>query len=292
MLTMRTLFALTALIVLAATGSLSWEPLGSRCHAQEPTRGRTPEDPGSVHGLVLDQASRDPLPFAAVSLAPGPEGGPGMGTRMTDEEGFFAFDSVPSGIYFLEISLLGYGERRDTLRLAPGDDLDVLVTLAVAPLPMEPILVEVRRLYVPAYRAGFDERRRLRSGTFFTREDIESRGATHFSDLLRMVPGARVTYSSRWGQVVTLRGGCRPQLWVDGVRTVTALGMDDLLPPMDVDAVEVYHGAQTPAEFGGHSCGTIVVWTRRGEPGPAAGSFWKRLAVAAGFIALAILVAR
>jgi outer membrane cobalamin receptor len=215
-----------------------------------------------------------------------------MGTRMTDEEGFFAFDSVPAGIYFLEVTLLGYGERRDTLRVEAGADLDVLVTLSVTPLPLEPILVEVRRLYVPAYRAGFEERRRFRSGTFFTREDIEARGAMHFSDLLRMVPGARVTPSARWGPVVTLRGGCRPQLWVDGVRTVTPLGMDDLLPPMDVDAVEVYHGAQTPAEFGGDACGTIVVWTRRGEPGPATGSFWRRLAVAVGFIAIAILLTR
>ena len=292
MLTMRTLRALAALLALAAGGNLAGEPIGLGAHAQEPTRARTQDAPGSVHGLVLDQANREPLRFAAISLAPGPGGGPGMGTRMTDEEGLFAFDSVLAGIYFLEVTLLGYGERRDTLRVEAGADLDVLVTLSVTPLPLEPILVEVRRLYVPAYRAGFEERRRLRSGTFLTRADIEARGAAHFSDLLRMVPGARVTPTSRWGQVVTLRGGCRPQLWLDGVRTVTSLGMDDLLPPMTVDAVEVYHGAQTPAEFGGDACGTIVVWTRRGEPGPAAGSFWKRVAVAVGFVAVAILMTR
>jgi outer membrane receptor for ferrienterochelin and colicin len=152
--------------------------------------------------------------------------------------------------------------------------------------------VEVRRRYVPSFMEGFEQRRKLRSGSFFTREDIETRSPMYFSDLLRMVPGARVSPSARYGQMVTLRGGCRPQLWVDGIRTVTPVGMDDILPPMDVEAVEVYHGVQTPAEFGGDPCGAIVVWTRRGEPGPAMGSFWKRLAVAVGFLTVAFFLTR
>jgi hypothetical protein len=66
-------------------------------------------------------------------------------------------------------------------------------------------------------------------------------------------------------------------------------GMDDILPVMDLEAVEVYHGVNVPVQFGSNSCGAIVVWTRRGEPGPPGGSFWRRVAIAATFVALALL---
>ncbi len=278
---------LVPLLALAA----GWGFVRSSAALQAQERHEVTAESASVQGLVVDHETREPLKYAAVSLMSAPGGGVGIGTRITDDEGYFHFGTVPPGTYQIIVSRLGYQERRDSLQVEPEEDLDVLIALSMAPVPMDPIVVEARRRAPPFFWEGFLHRREVRSGTFFSREDIEHRGAIYFTDLLRMVPGARVT-PSRLGQVVTLRGGCRPQLWVDGVRTVTSLGMDDILPTMDVAAVEVYHGLQTPAEFGTDPCGTIVVWTRRGEPGPATGSFWKRLAVAAGFLTLAIFLTR
>ena len=73
---------------------------------------------------------------------------------------------------------------------------------------------------------------------------------------------------------------------------MTAEGMDHLLPVMDLEAVEVYHGASLPVQFGANSCGAIVVWTRRGEPSVGTGSLWRRLLFAAGVITLALLTTR
>ncbi len=286
-MTTRTIRTLVTFLALLA----SWGLFRSSAALQAQERAQVAEEPVSIQGLVVGHGTREPLKYAAVSLTSGPGEGPAIGTRITDDEGYFHFDSVPPGTYQIIVSLMGYMERRDSLVVEPGEDLDLLVALSVAPVPLDPIVVEARRRHTPFFWEGFLHRRDVRSGTFFTREDIEIRGAIYFTDLLRMVPGARVT-PSRFGQVVTLRGGCRPQVWVDGVRTVTSLGLDDILPTMDVAAVEVYHGVQTPAEFGTDACGTIVVWTRRGEPGPATGSFWRRLAVAVGFLALAIFLTR
>ena len=36
--------------------------------------------------------------------------------------------------------------------------------------------------------------------------------------------------------------------------------------PQDVEAVEVYHGFELPAEFGVDACGGVLLWTRRGDP--------------------------
>jgi hypothetical protein len=290
----RTLRTLAAFLPLAAglCTAVPWALLHAQAQERVPVPNRPAMATVTVEGIVVDQETRSPLQDAAVSLTQGPDRTPGRGTRLTDSVGHFHFDSVPPGSYEIVVALLGYRERRDTLTVEPGDDLTVLVPLSVSPVLLDPIVVEVRRRLVPSFMEGFEQRQTFRSGSFFTREDIEQRSPMYFSDLLRMVPGARVSPSSRYGNVVTLRGGCSPQLWVDGVRTVTSLGLDGILQPMNVEGVEVYHAGQTPAEFGGDPCGTIVVWTRHGEPGPATGSFWTRLVVAVGFITLTFLLTR
>ena len=68
--------------------------------------------------------------------------------------------------------------------------------------------------------------------------------------------------------------------------------MDDLLHPMDVEAVEVYHGVTLPVEVGSDPCGAIVVWTRPGERDAGHGSFWKRFFFALTFLSLGYLLTR
>ncbi|MEX1183198.1 MAG: hypothetical protein WEF86_08165 [Gemmatimonadota bacterium] len=59
----------------------------------------------------------------------------------------------------------------------------------------------------------------------------------------------------------------------DGAQLPTAettplLGMsiDDLVRPLDLEAIEVYRGpSEMPAEFARGTCGAIVLWTRNGS---------------------------
>jgi hypothetical protein len=52
-------------------------------------------------------------------------------------------------------------------------------------------------------------------------------------------------------------------LWIDGVRTVTNMGLDVLVNAQDVLAAEVYNsGAAVPAQLAGFTgCGAIVLHT-------------------------------
>ncbi len=186
------------------------------------------------------------------------------------------------------MTLIGYGEIRDTLPVTPDSDLDLSLPMSVSPIELEALVVVSERRD-PRFLEDFEQRRKTRFGSFFDREDIEQRQPMKTSDLFRMVPGARVMPSGPFGQTVRLRGGCQPSLWVDGLPLVTVEGMDDILPVMALEAVEVYHGVNLPVQFGSNSCGAIVVWTRRGEPGSPGGSFWRRVAFATGFVALAVL---
>ncbi|HEX5726903.1 MAG TPA: hypothetical protein VFX98_15620, partial [Longimicrobiaceae bacterium] len=70
--------------------------------------------------------------------------------------------------------------------------------------------------------------------------------------------------------VVMSRAGnnCPPRLFLDGVPASTGGPIDEVIEPMNVEAIEVYRGAaEIPAQYGGSSsaCGVIVIWTRSGS---------------------------
>ncbi len=241
-------------------------------------------------GSVVEHGTRLPLFGAAVSLAPGPGGTVGLGTRVTDAEGRFRFDVVPPGTYILVVELLGYHTRRDTLHVEAATHLEALLPLSTTPIPLEAIVVvaDVRR---PWFLEEAERRARGRGATLLTREDIEARAALYFTDLLRTVAGVSVAPSRR-GALVRMRGGCRPDIIVDGIRTVPDMPLDDILRPDDVELVEVYPGVNAPPEYSNSPCGAILVWTRRGDPVGPKGGFWKRLALALTFLTLGYFLTR
>jgi hypothetical protein len=174
------------------------------------------------------------------------------------------------------------------------------------PVDLEGIDVRIdrERARLRLRRGGFYERVVAGFGTFVTPEQIEMMGLrANVSEYLRSVPGITINQglvlfkdaaggrflSGGGGQAIE---GCAPNIWIDGSRTVKAAdrrsltspapgapldtglsandlaqGLDDLVQPESVVAIEVYTSpAETPIEFGGMngSCGTIVVWTKTG----------------------------
>ena len=114
------------------------------------------------------------------------------------------------------MTLLSYHELRDTLQVHPESVLELTLPLSVSPIALDPIVVVSPRQPAWPMRA-FEARRQTARGVFFTREEIQASGAYEFTDLLRTVPGARVVPTGSFGSRVEFRGGCRPDLWVDGV---------------------------------------------------------------------------
>jgi outer membrane receptor protein involved in Fe transport len=238
----------------------------------------------------VDHETGRPLTGAAVSLASGPGGTSGLGTRVANAEGLFLFRNVPPGAYRLSVTLIGYRDLRDTLQVDPESDLELILPMSVSPVQLEPLVVVAER--PRGAMRDFEQRRRTRAGTFITREQIEARNALRVTDLLRMVPGSRIAPTSPYDETILLRGGCRPDLWIDHVRVSPGLGINSIISPLDVEAIEVYRGGELPVEFGSNSCGAVVVWTRVGERGPPRPGFWRRLAIASALLLLGVILAR
>jgi outer membrane cobalamin receptor len=81
---------------------------------------------------------------------------------------------------------------------------------------------------------------------------------------LGRIPG--LTVSIR-GDVRSARGGCRPDVFIDGVRTNPAGRGTPALGDMEVNdfaAIEYYGIGQVPAQYNqiGAGCGAILLWTR------------------------------
>ena len=91
--------------------------LVSPTQGQAPLHAQVPGSVSSLRGQVLEHETGMPLAGAAVSLASGPGGTEGIGTRVTNAEGRFLFRRVPPGTYRVIVTLIGYRDLQDTLRV-------------------------------------------------------------------------------------------------------------------------------------------------------------------------------
>ena len=219
---------------------------------------------GTLRGVVVDSASRAPVPSADVAIT-----ALRMVTR-ADSLGRFTLSRLPKGPVEVSIRRLGYQPQRETMFLTGGSNDSVLIALVAQPEVLSAVNVSAGERRRRQMVEDFYLRRARGIGTFVTREDLEARNARVPTDALN-VPGIALTHT-RYGVAVrftstsTVRRDCAPILWVDGQR---ASGMElDEIPVNDIEGIELYNGpSTTPAQFwqgnlSNSACGTIVVWSR------------------------------
>src|SRR5690606_30891149 len=104
--------------------------------------------------------------------------------------------------YRLRASRLGY-QTTDTELIEVQDHLETVVTIVLGTeaVPLEPLRVEATRLPLHHQFADIEERMRLGGVHFITREEIDAQPNAKVSDLLRNIPGARVS-TTRFGDLV------------------------------------------------------------------------------------------
>jgi len=221
-----------------------------------------PDQASIVVAFVTDTAGR-PLEGADVQV---------VGTSLrgsTDVSGRVALLAVPPGKAVLRVRHLGFAELTIPISVTPG-------TLADGRYKMKSVATELRKVVVRASElkperyaktGRFDDfyrRRAEGNGTFLTREDIDARQAQKPEDLIRMVTGVRIRYRGMTPFIQFLR--CEQvNVYIDGIRSHDAFRDYFALSPLDIEAIEVYHGMATvPPEFSPqpNDCAAIVVWTR------------------------------
>jgi len=249
--------------------------------------------PGSAHvtGTVVEHATGEPLSGAHVTLME--REGELVSSQATGDQGRFQFRSIDARAYELRITYLGFKEVWLTVRPRDGDDVQVDVGMVRNVVALEPLVVTATRQSL-LRRVGFLDRQEGGTGRFLTRSDIENRDPFLVSDLFRGMPGFRVVPGRAGSDYRILgRGSCPPVIFLDGVRLVEGSSIDEVLRPETVEALEVYHASQTPAQFRGGRCGAVVAWSRAPEPrGEGSPLTWRRVLFSLGFLALALTATR
>jgi len=188
---------------------------------------------------------------------------------LTRANGEFLLDSVPAGTQALVVRQIGYRPTEVPVELSSRTPARVTVRLGDFVPELSPVEVVSRR-DEGLQRVGYLERKRTAAtGHFIDSDQIERRQALLFTDLMRTVPGVRVSQSGGQNVLSSTRGatggGC-VTIFVDGAmwQQITPGDLDSFVRPQEVAAIEVYSGPQVPPQFTtlGQTCSAVVVWTK------------------------------
>lgn len=255
----------------------------------------------NLNGRVLNDATDRPLEGVRVTLMD-EEGSPYAET-FTDQEGWFSLPVPRPGSWVVRAELIGFAQvASDPVAATPDERVILEVRMAVEAVPVDPVVVTGRINTLNAQIRGFYDRvergRRSGLGRFVTRADVVARSPSEPSDLLRGMPGVRITRRARSvgsGSAIRMSSDCVPAIYVDGSRINRFNGiadnLDDFVTASSIEGIEVYRGTgvQVGRFHDDGGCGLILVWTQRGSnEGPP--FTWSRFAVGAGILALLFLL--
>ncbi len=201
-----------------------------------------------LRGAVYDRDDGNPVAMAGVSLASTSY------RTVTDKNGRFHFDNIPSGWYTLIIRAFGYdssvvegvqlsGDISTWRTVLLGKHVYELpgMTVRVSPLPVSSGDVQV-----------------------IEREEITARNPVDLADLLTTVPGVNIQRSGTAGSParVAMRGSSSRHVLVlvDGHQiNSSATGEADInsVPVDMIDCIEVYKGGNSAA-FGPNALGGVI----------------------------------
>jgi len=244
----------------------------------------------TVLGVVLDVTTQRPLNIAEVRLiAPEPAGMVAWRT-LSDSLGTFHTPRLAPGDYRLDVTALGYTTASQAVTLSGHGSLELRVEIAPEALLLDPVIVTAAR---PSRleRNGFYDRRNRGLGRSITRLEMESRGMRRIDGVFRMMGGVTVSPTPLGGYQLRMRGGCRPDFVMDGVRMGPVERIEDVLSVDNLEGIEVFGPGSVPPQYSRSTCGTVLAWSREpGVDGDSRPFSWGRLAAAAGFVAIVFLI--
>ena len=208
------------------------------------------------------------------------EGNPvGTGTRVevagteavanTNEKGEFSLRNLPSGTRNLVARHMGFGAQVVAVDLSAREPRRVTVRLPKYVNVMDPVVVTARRA-ASLDVVGFSQRQMSGMGYFMGPDQIERMHPQYLTDVLRQVPGVRVTSTGDGDVVVptrgaSLTGGSCIQYYVDNMpwQSMQPGDINQFVSGHEIAAVEVYNGPGAPAQYTrANGCTTILLWTK------------------------------
>ncbi|MBI3111442.1 MAG: TonB-dependent receptor [Ignavibacteriales bacterium] len=217
---------------------------------------------GTIAGSVADSATGLPLAGANVVLR-----GTVLGTA-TNASGEFRLNRVPSGVYSVVVSMVGYQ------RVIVSDIVVIDTGVQSIRVALHPMMIQMEQVVVTASRREQSLQDVPVSVSTVTAEMIAARNHITLDDALRYVPGVNLMQDQ-----VNIRGssgysrgvGSRVLLLLDGLPFLTGDTGEinwEVIPVHEVERVEVVKGAGS-ALYGSSALGGVInVLTRDASDAP------------------------
>jgi outer membrane receptor protein involved in Fe transport len=211
------------------------------------------QGPGGVSGTLLDQRTRQPLPFANVLLLRLPDSTL-IGNTQTTASGTFALTNLALGRYVVRAEALGYRPAR---RLATLNAAAPVVYLGE--WLASPTAVQLGSVVVQGENAAMVQE--LGKTILNVDKDLNSAGSTA-ADILQKVPSVAVDENGQ----VSLRGNSSVTLYLDGKPAPPNLRLDQL-PASRIETIEVI--TNPGAQYSAQGTGGIInlVQKKQDQPG-------------------------
>jgi outer membrane receptor for ferrienterochelin and colicins len=206
---------------------------------------------GTITGLVSDADSKSPLPGANIQVLSTLRGG------VSDAKGRFTITNIPDGNYAVRFSMIGYHTRLlDQVQVVEGKAVSLNVLLKPTTIEMDPMVVSAGKT-----KQSLDQT--PVSLSVVTSMEIKQRNPTNIIEALETAPGVHFI-----GNQINIRGstgytfgaGNKVLLLLDGVPVYASDSGEfnwDMLPPLDIEQIEVLKGAGSTL-WGASALGGVV----------------------------------
>jgi hypothetical protein len=237
--------------------------VAAAAHATAPLSAQAPPAVGRILGTVTDAGTGRPVDGVRIRVTD--MAGP---AAVTDSRGRFFIVGVPRGIREIAIEHVAYGRGTYLLNVPAGETITLDAVLKPGAVRLDSLIITARARATSLEYVGFHMRARRGVGHFFSGDEISShiiREALYTVPRLELI---QMGTSTRRIMVRGRDGYCVPEIYLDGTRQAWADGdIEEVVGGIDIEAMEVYRGYATPAEFWRTPrhvpCGAIVVWSRR-----------------------------
>ncbi|MFH0762010.1 MAG: TonB-dependent receptor [Bacteroidota bacterium] len=205
---------------------------------------------GTLKGKVIDKATGEPIPFAAVQIV-GRVGDIAIVGTQSDLDGNYTLKPIPAGKWILQASCVGYQPLTMEGVVVKADKIDML------DLSLSTKSEQIAEVQVIAYKIPLIDKDNTQTGETVTAEDIEKMPGRSVMQVASTVAGV----ASRDGNGVGNIRGARDNntTFVDGIRVSTSDA--NSIPKSAQEQVQVITGGMS-AKYGDVTGGVVSITTK------------------------------
>ena len=217
----------------------------------------------SINGFVRDDASGEPISYANVFLSNSSIG------AATNSDGYFVLSGIPSGLYEVNVTMIGYGVFKEEVNLLNRESVRLEIRLIEEAIKGTEVLVTAERQKFERSMESSQialDLREINSAPAFVEPDVFR--------TLQMLPGVQTT--SDFSSALYVRGSTPDQnlIMLDGIAIYNPYHLGGIFSTFNTDAIKEadFHAGGFPARYGGRMGAILNVINREGNTEKITGS--------------------